>query len=145
MRILVDTNILTRSTQKNHPQNTAAVSTLLLLTQRRETLCVAPQVFYEFWVVATRPVGENGLGLTADATQAHLEDFAAAFTMLEDRAEATLRNEWSKLVIQHDVKGKAAHDARLVATMNLYGARTILTFNNDDFSRYPDITVMIPK
>jgi len=36
------------------------------------------------------------------------------------------------------------HDAHLVAAMQVYGLRTILTFNGDDFKRYPRIFVLNP-
>jgi predicted nucleic acid-binding protein len=42
------------------------------------------------------------------------------------------------------VKGKNAHDARLVAAMVRHGLTHILTFNAQDFSRYRGITIMTP-
>jgi len=38
-----------------------------------------------------------------------------------------------------------AHDARLVAAMNVRGVSHILTFNGADFSRYTNITVIDPN
>ena len=43
--------------------------------------------------------------------------------------------EWERLAIEHEVIGKKAHDARIVAAMNVYGITSILTFNVDDFAR----------
>jgi predicted nucleic acid-binding protein len=37
------------------------------------------------------------------------------------------------------------HDARLVAAMNVYGIKGILTFNGRDFSRYPSIRAERPR
>jgi hypothetical protein len=42
------------------------------------------------------------------------------------------------------VVGKNAHDARLVAAMNVHGLTQLLTFNNQDFQRYPGISVVTP-
>jgi predicted nucleic acid-binding protein len=53
-------------------------------------------------------------------------------------------DEWQRLVIQHDVKGKSAHDARLAAAMNVHRINQILTFNGTDFARYPGIAVIDP-
>lgn len=39
---------------------------------------------------------------------------------------------------------EVAHDAKLVATMNVHGIRRILTFNTDDFTRY-DIEAVHPS
>ena len=41
--------------------------------------------------------------------------------------------------------GKKAHDARLVAAMNLHGITHIVTFNSDDFARDAGITVIHPQ
>jgi predicted nucleic acid-binding protein len=48
------------------------------------------------------------------------------------------------LVIQQRVSGKPAHDARLVAAMQVHGITSILTFDKSDFSRYPGIEVIHP-
>ena len=47
-------------------------------------------------------------------------------------------------MVQHCVLGKGAHDARLVAAMERHGLARILTFNVDDFKRYPGIEVLPP-
>ncbi len=53
--------------------------------------------------------------------------------------------EWERIVIQQQVAGKNAHDARLVASMKVHSITNILTFNSVDFSRYPDITIIEPQ
>jgi len=143
MRILLDTNILTRSAQPDHVQHQAATSAVAALTSRGEILCLMPQNLYEFWVVSTRPTGENGLGLTTMDAKIRLNDLEQAFSILEETAE--FRSEWKTLVVQHDVKGKSAHDARLVAGMNVHGVTTLLTFNKIHFMRYAGITVLVPE
>jgi predicted nucleic acid-binding protein len=65
MRVLVDTNILLRSAQPNHPlcyQATHAVSRLL---RQNHSVFFCPQNIPEFWNVATRPTEQNGLGFSA--------------------------------------------------------------------------------
>jgi predicted nucleic acid-binding protein len=51
---------------------------------------------------------------------------------------------WESLVIQYQVSGKPAHDARLVAAMQVHGLTTILTFDKTGFSRYAGIEVVDP-
>ncbi len=51
-------------------------------------------------------------------------------------------DEWRRLVAVHSTSGKASHDARLVAAMNVHGIDHVLTFNTADFKRYPGITVL---
>jgi len=55
-----------------------------------------------------------------------------------------LFHRWRQLVERHAVKGKQVHDARLVAVMLEGGLDRVLTFNVDDFRRYPDIVAVSP-
>ena len=41
-------------------------------------------------------------------------------------------------------RGKAAHDARLVAGMDVNGFEGILTFNDEHLARYSGITILTP-
>lgn len=53
MSTLVDTNILLRAAQPSHPMHQAAVDAVAILRQQGESLCLVPQIVYEFWVVCT--------------------------------------------------------------------------------------------
>ena len=41
--------------------------------------------------------------------------------------------------------GVKVFDARLVAVMNVYGVRSILTYNTADFTRYTGLTILHPS
>src|ERR1035438_4900903 len=62
MATLVDTNVLLRLLQPEHPQYAIASMALAGLRRQESDLCIARQNLVEFWAVATRPVAENGLG-----------------------------------------------------------------------------------
>ncbi len=64
------------------------------------------------------------------------------FVLLPDTA--AIYSVWESLVIQHNVSGKPAHDARLVAAMLSHGLTSILTFDASGFSRYAGIEVVHP-
>src|ERR1022692_2065964 len=53
---------------------------------------------------------------------------------------------WENLVIQYRVSGKPAHDARLVAAMQVHGLTAILTFDKTGFCRHlsSDCPLCIP-
>ena len=51
---------------------------------------------------------------------------------------------WHQLVEQQ-VLGKNAHDARLIAAMQRHGLTHLLTFNGEDFRRYPGIQLLAPQ
>jgi predicted nucleic acid-binding protein len=97
---------------------------------------------YEFWVVATRALENNGLGMTVQQAKAKLEDLLLALVLLPDTPG--IFPEWQRLVLETDCKGKPAHDARLVAAMNVHRVEEILTFNGSDFKRFRDITILDP-
>ncbi len=143
MSVLLDTNILTRSAQRAHPQHQIAVDAVATLHRQGERLCLVPQNFYEFWVVGTRPVAQNGLGLTPVEMQAECTRLKALFSVLEETPLVFPHRE--KLVAQYAVIGKNAHDAHLVAAMLVHGIDRILTFNGGDFQRYPGILVLEPQ
>jgi predicted nucleic acid-binding protein len=142
MGYLVDTNLLLRSSDIDHPLYEIATNAVNLLLSRDERVCIVPQNLIEFWNVYTRPLANNGLGHTvAEAIEEvrRLKDF---FELLPDTADIYLR--WESLVTKYEVKGVRVHDAKLVAAMMVHGMSHILTFNVDDFSRYEEIITINP-
>jgi predicted nucleic acid-binding protein len=142
MKTLVDTNILARAAEPSHLLYRPAVDSVAELRQG-EILCLVPQNLYEFWVVCTRPVAQNGLGMSLAQTQAELARLKTLFTILDDTS--AIFPQWEQLVIQYQVQGKNAHDARLAAAMMVHGLSRILTFNVGDFQRYQTLTVLEPS
>ena len=142
MSTLLDTNVLTRSTQKGHVQQALARDAIQRLIHQGDEVCIVPQNLYEFWAVATRPAAENGLGMTPAQAKSELAELRQVFTLFRD--ERGILREWEQLVHMYDVKGKTAHDARLVAAMHRHGITHLLTFNQAHFARFPGITVLTP-
>ena len=143
MTTLVDTNLLTRTLQPNHPLYVQSKEAMRALRLNGDILAVVPQVIYEFWVVCTRPAAQNGLGLTITQCHLELDNVLSLFVLFQDNA--TLFPEWRRLVMSHQTAGKMAHDTRLVAAMHVHGITRLLTFNSSDFQRYRSITVLSPQ
>ena len=141
MRILIDTNVLIRSADPADKDYKTAVDAVAALRSQGHELCLVPQNYYEFWVVSTRPVAQNGRGKTPDEGVAEFGFFNLHFTLLNDNP---MIGEWEKLVTAHKVVGKPAHDARLVAAMTAHSVNHLLTFNDADFRRYTNITPVSP-
>jgi predicted nucleic acid-binding protein len=141
--VLVDTSTLLRILQPLHSQREIARSAIKALTDRGTELHIAPQNLVELWVVATRPVEQNGLGMTPSAVAAELARLKNMFVLVPETP--AIYTIWEALVIQHQVSGKPAHDARLVAAMQANGLTAILTFDKSGFSRYPGIEVVHPE
>lgn len=47
-------------------------------------------------------------------------------------------------MVIHSVVGVKVHDARLVAAMHVHGLTHLLTLDDQDFARYPGVTVVHP-
>lgn len=143
MRILLDANLLVHLANPVDPQRQRSIDAISALAFNGHKTVLTPQVLYEFWVVATRPVDANGLGMTADEADADLTEFASRFEVLSE-ADGTFAT-WRELVTRYAVLGKKAHDARLVAAMLRHGVTHLLTFNEQDFARFAEITAISPE
>lgn len=142
MRVLVDTNVVVRLAQIDSAQNPIAHHGVRVLRSNHHPLIV-PQVEYEFWAVATRPVNSNGLGFTTSETQAELEKLREYFTLLRD--ERGIYEIWQDLVSRYEVIGKRTHDARLVAAMLRHRITHLLTFNTGHFASFTEIEAIDPE
>lgn len=143
MSFLVDTNVLLRSAQPSHPMHADAAHAISELLARGEVLSIIPQNVIEYWAVATRSVEANGLGLSVADTVNELTRLKGIFQILLDTP--AIFTEWEALVSRHAVKGKEAHDARIVAAMLAHRVTNLLTFNTGDFKRYTQITSVDPR
>jgi predicted nucleic acid-binding protein len=140
MRVLVDTNILLRSAQPNHPYCSQAVHAVSRLLRQRDSVFFCSQNIAEFWNVATRPTEMNGLGFSIAETVKEVASIESLLTLLPDIPG--IYAEWKRIVTQYNVQGVKVYDARLVAVMNLYGLDSLLTFDASDFNRYTNITAL---
>lgn len=143
MAYLIDTNLLLRSAEPAHPMFAQAVAAVETLLARDEDLYIAGQNLIEFWSVATRPRERNGLGMSAEQAEAELDRLEDWLPLLPDTPE--IQGEWRRLVTTHAVVGVRVHDTRLVAAMLVHAVSHLLTFNVNDFQRYPGITVVHPQ
>jgi predicted nucleic acid-binding protein len=134
MVYLVDTNVLLRLCDRQHPLHPTIRAAIRQLQARGDQLQMTPQNCVEFWNVATRPLIRNGFGLTLDKANRLLRLLERLFPILPE--VSTVYTCWRRLVMDFGVMGVQVHDARLVAIMQAHGLTHILTFNTDDFKRY---------
>src|SRR5438094_269349 len=126
MRTLLDTNILLRSGQPSSPHHPFAVASVSAVLNSGRSLCISSQTIYEFLSVATRPLAENGIGMPVPDAAARLSILLKDIDVLYDSPAVSA--QLLQLVVDHDVKGKRVHDARLAATMSVNGIPELLTF-----------------
>jgi predicted nucleic acid-binding protein len=140
---LTDTNILLRLVKRDHSDYALVRGALAVLRNRHVSFYYTMQNMSEFWNVATRPRAHNGFGLELLEAEQGAREIENSFTLLPDTASVYW--EWRRLISAHGVRGASVHDARLVAVMRAYGLKHLLTFNDSDFRRYSDITVVTPR
>lgn len=143
MRVLVDTNVLLRSAQPNHPLSRQATQAVSKMIRQGDLVFFCPQNIAEFWNVATRPGDKNGLGFTLEEAMREVDDIETLLTLLPDIP--AIYKAWKEIVSRHEVQGVKVHDARLVAIMIVYAVESILTFNDADFKRYSEINAIRPS
>lgn len=131
--VLLDTSVLVRLANTFDAGHRIADRAVAVLQARGEDLCIAPQILVEFRPVATRPIGVNGLGLSATEADAKAAVFEAAFRLLPDTPD--IHPAWKGIVSALGVIGKTVHDARLVAVCHVHTVGGILTFNVGHFTR----------
>jgi predicted nucleic acid-binding protein len=142
MRVLVDTNILLRSAQPNHPLSSEATQAVARLIRQGDAVFFCSQNIAEYWNVATRPVDKNGLGLSHEEVLQEVDGIEGLLTLLPDIP--AIYAAWKDIVRDHEVQGVKVYDARFVAFMSVYAIEGILTFNDADFKRYDSITAIHP-
>jgi len=140
---LIDSNILLRWVKPDDRDYPMVVSAIDAILEGGGVLCYTSQNLSEFWNTCTRPLGRNGYALSPRETDRRARCFEDRLRLLPD--SLAVHHEWRKLLVTHNVSGVQVHDARLVAAMRVHGVKRILTFNEKDFARYPDIEAIHPQ
>jgi len=142
MSVLVDTNVLLRRAQPDHPSHEVAVESVARLLAAGERVCFTLQNIAEFWNVATRPLDNNGLGFSVPLVFAQVYSIERSLRLLPE--SPAIYPEWKRLVVRHNVLGVKVHDTRLVAAMKVHSVGKILTFNIRDFAGF-DVEAVHPS
>jgi predicted nucleic acid-binding protein len=142
MSILVDASVLLRLCDPADARYDQCRRVLDPDVAARHDLRICAQSIIEYWVVATRPLAQNGYELSPAEVGRDVIEFRAFLPNLPEPADISER--WLRLVMRHAVKGKPSHDARLAALMEAHGVPQLLTLNPRDFSRYSDLKCVSP-
>jgi predicted nucleic acid-binding protein len=140
---LIDSNILLRWVKPDERDYPLVVAALDAILRDGGALCYTSQNVAEFWNACTRPLHQNGFGLSPQETDRRARAFENKLQLLPD--SVAIHYEWRGLLVSHSVSGVQVHDARLVAAMRVHGIQRILTFNERDFARFADIQAVHPR
>jgi predicted nucleic acid-binding protein len=145
MSYLLDTGILLRLADQRDAQHALVFRAVRLLIASREELLITTQNVAEFCNVATRPVTNNGLGLSSnDALELIKTEIEPICLTIAEPEE--VYSELKRLIGEYGVVGKQVHDTRLVAMMLTWHVESLLTLNERNFRRFePEgITIVTP-
>jgi predicted nucleic acid-binding protein len=140
-RAMLDTNVLLAATDEGRAEHDRALGILNEWPGRGTMLYASGQIMREYLAVATRPAGQNGLGLQLADALANVYALRARTSLLAEDSKVADR----LLVLLEDVAcgGKQIHDANVVATMLVHGISTIVTINTADFTRFGQHVTLI--
>jgi predicted nucleic acid-binding protein len=141
-KYLLDTNLLLRLSDLVSPDRILAEDAITKLRRNGDLPCITVQNLIEFWAVVTRPRNVNGFDWTTQQAETEVNLLLSKFPLLPDPSEVL--TYWLPLVAQRDIKGRRAHDARLVAVMLSHGVTHLLTFNTGDFASFSNISLVHP-
>lgn len=133
----VDTNILLSASDQDRPNHAESIKFLESGLSGERRLFTNGQVFREYLVVATRPLANNGFGLTPQDALKNLKAFEKCIQLLEE--SPAVSRQLQRLVEKYNLKDKRIHDANLVATMRENGLQFLKTYNPGDFSAFKGI------
>lgn len=86
MAFVLDNSVLVRLADQDDPQHGLVALALKTIETAGEPLILIPQAVREFWVVATRPQENNGLGRTPKEAERIIAGFERYFTIMPDTA-----------------------------------------------------------
>jgi predicted nucleic acid-binding protein len=141
--ILIDTNILVRTVDRDDPQYGLCLQALQIVMRSDDDPVICAQVLIEFWSVVTRPRAVNGMGLSASQAERYIEQTLRSFPCVIEPPD--MADHWRDVVVRYDVTGKQAHDARLIALMNAHGINRLMTLNTAHFARYHEVESVSPS
>lgn len=142
-RCFVDTNVLLAASDADREAHSACLDLVKSAMSGGVSLFVSGQVIREYLVVATRPISENGLGMTVKDALSNVAEFRKCIQVLDENTQVAQR--LLQLIRKHEWKGKRIHDANIVATMLEHGLARLVTLNGKHFERIEGVSVVEPE
>jgi len=139
--LFLDTNILIYANVVQAPFHAQALHAVQTYEQQGIELWLSRQVLREYLATLSRPQ-TFGMVIPAAILSQQVQLFERRFQIANDVAETTAH--LLTLIQQVTVGGKQMHDANIVATMQSYGIRQLLTNNPTDFNRFAHLITVIP-
>jgi predicted nucleic acid-binding protein len=139
-RVLLDTNVLLEATDEGRRFHTQALAVFQNAPGAGVDLFLGTQIIREYLVVATRPLENNGLGMSMATALDNIGRFRRRASLVAE----TLRSsevflDWAG---RFGISGKKLHDLQILATASTAGMDALLTANEQDFPQSSPLTII---
>jgi predicted nucleic acid-binding protein len=139
-KVFVDTNVLLEATDEGRRFHAQALSLFRNASEDGVDLFLGTQAIREYLVVATRPIENNGLGLTTELALDNVKRFQKRVSLVAETLQASeLFVEWAGT---YQIRGKRLHDLQMLATASVAGMHALITLNEKDYPESTPITIV---
>jgi predicted nucleic acid-binding protein len=139
-KLLVDTNVLLEATDEGRRFHVRAMDLFRNASDDGVDLYLGTQVLREYLVVATRPIENNGLGMTTNTALDNIKRFRKRSSLVAETLQAgELFIEWAA---KYGTRGKKLHDLQILATASVARMHALITANEKDYPKSSLITVI---
>lgn len=139
--IFLDTNVLVYASTIRAPLHRAAQQAIQQLDDSGKEIWISRQILREYLATLSRPQTFTN-PLSTETLIADIHQFQSRFQIAEDNPQVTER--LLALMAEVAVGGRQVHDANIVATMQVYNIKELLTHNTADFDRFSDVITVLP-
>jgi predicted nucleic acid-binding protein len=139
--VFLDTNILVYANVAESPVHDAALAAIETRYERGIELWISRQILREFLAVLSRPQRFTNPRPISTLIE-RVRFFENHFHIAKDGPRVT--EKLLGLLQQVSIGGKQIHDANIVATMQTYNIRKLLTHNTSDFVRFSAFITVVP-
>jgi predicted nucleic acid-binding protein len=139
-KVLVDTNVLLEATDEGRRFHGRALNLFRTAYDDGVDLYLGTQVIREYLVVATRPIENNGLGMTTHTALDNIKRFRRRCSLVAETVQAgELFMEWAE---KYETRGKKLHDLQILATASVAGMHALITANEKDYPKSSPIMIV---
>lgn len=139
-RVFVDTNVLLEATDEGRRLHARAQGLFRDAFDDGVDLFLGTQVIREYLVVATRPIENNGLGMTTELALDNIKRFQEKASMLAETLQAG--EVFVKWAGRYGIRGKRLHDLQILATASVAGMHALVTANERDYPESAPLTII---
>lgn len=138
-KVLVDTNVLLEASDEGRRLHVQSLTVFQNSLKDGVDLFLCTQVIREYLVVATRPIENNGLGMTPATAIGNIRQFRTRSSCVAETLQAgELFLEWAA---RFGTCGKKLHDLQILATASTAGIDVLLTANEQDFPKPSPVAI----